>query len=255
MPTSDDPGAQEFLKVLLDRSELQLADKEMTVFREGPQSVQAKARYAKIKTAFEEGFLEELVTSAKEHPTVAGELAPEITSVIEGLVAAVSSERGRALVGLTVLQLCIKAICASQSIRLHKGDSRHGDDRFSWCEGISMRSLDKNYVTPVLRKHDLIRLNADGFMMTRSLAENYPYSKFYKAALRGGRNQWLMLTDLIETETLDPLAALKLLIALLLNRRQAFSEMADRTLALLSAKLRQIYLTRVAMSHPQRSGI
>ena len=61
-----------------------------------------------------------------------------------------------------------------------------------------MRSLDKTFITPVLRSYDILRTNADGVMMTRSLAENYPYSKLYKAAIRGNRDEWLEIIDLLE---------------------------------------------------------
>lgn len=71
-----------------------------------------------------------------------------------------------------------------------------------------LASLDKQYVTPVLRKYDLLRLNADGFMMTRSLAENYPYSPLYKANIRGARQEWLNLVEEVETNKISPEAAL-----------------------------------------------
>jgi len=45
---------------------------------------------------------------------------------------------------------------------LHKGSVN--SNSFSWVDGISMRVLDKNFVTPVLRKYNLLKLNADGFM-------------------------------------------------------------------------------------------
>ncbi|MDA7527929.1 hypothetical protein N8590_02975, partial [bacterium] len=212
----------EFLKVMLGRSELHLVNIAPEVFYEGPQSADAIARYAKIRSCLENDFLENLITEIKGNPTGVSEIPQEIVRELEELVDSISSEKGRGLVGLTLMQLCIKAICVEQSIRLHKGASHNSGDGFSWCEGISMRVLDKNFFTPVLRNHGLISLNKDGIMMTRSLAENYPYSKFYKAALRGAKSQWLNLTDLIETEQVDPLAALKVLVALLLNRRQAF---------------------------------
>jgi len=92
------------------------------------------------------------------------------------------------------IQLTIKSISPEQSIRLHKGSS---STSFSWKEGISMRVLDKNYITPLLRKYKLLRLNADGFMMTRTLAENYPYSQVYKAAIRGAKKEWLQKLHLV----------------------------------------------------------
>lgn len=219
---------EKHLKVFLDRSELHLPGLQDQTFHEGPQTANAKKRYQAIKNAFENGFLEKIIVEIKENPSSAPELPPKILKILEELVESVSSERGRAIVALTVMQLCIKAISPEQSVRLHKGDIRHGGDRFSWQEGVSMRSLDKNHVTPTLRKYDLVRLNADGFMMTRSLAENYPYSALYKAALRGGRTQWLLLTDLLETAKIAPEPVLRSLLSLLLNRTASFQTLANK---------------------------
>jgi hypothetical protein len=148
----------------------------------------------------------------------------------------VTSEVGRALIGLTILQLVVKSIVPEQSIRLHKAGKSIGTN-FSWKEGLPMRSLDKSFITPVLRKHGLLRLNADGFMMTRTLAENYPYSEVYKAAMRGGRNEWLKIVELVETKKLDPKSALKELIALLMNKSEAFEKLSSETLAILKKKI------------------
>ena len=120
------------------------------------------------------------------------------------------------------MQLTIKSIAPEQNIRLHKGSVNRNS--FSWQDGISMRVLDKNYVTPVLRKYNLLRLNADGFMMTRSLAENYPYTKLYKARLRGAREQWLNIVEILENGETTPLIALQYLISLLLNQASDFDD-------------------------------
>ncbi len=217
---------EEHLIVYQDRSKLHMPGLNDHVYQEGPQTADAKRRYQTIRASFEAGFLEDLIVEIKTTPISAPMLPTEILHLLEELVESVSSEKGRAIVALALMQACIKAICPEQSIRLHKGDNRHGGDRFSWKEGLSMRSLDNNYVTPVLRKYDLIRLNADGFMMTRSLAENYPYSALYKAALRGGRSQWLQLTDLLEAGAVDANGVLRSLVSLLLNRTAAFQTLA-----------------------------
>lgn len=163
-------------------------------------------------------------------------LKPGHEKVLTELVDSVTSEVGRAVVGLTFIQLAIKAICPEQSIRLHKGGSRRAES-FSWADGIPMRVLDKSYFTPFLRRNGLLRINADGVFMTRSLAENYPYSRLYKAALRGARDQWLMLTDLIERGDLDALCALKHLTIKLINRSESFNALATEALALCDSKL------------------
>lgn len=100
-----------------------------------------------------------------------------------------------------------------------------------------MRTLDKSYVTPALRRHDLVRLNADGFMMTRSLAENYPYSALYKAQLRGARDQWLAIVEELESGATDPEDSLKYLLSLLLNAATAFTNSASELIKLLDEKL------------------
>jgi hypothetical protein len=46
-------------------------------------------------------------------------------------------------------------------------------------------------------------------MMTRTLAENYPYSKLYKAGIRGARKEWLEITDDVENGDLDSFKCIK----------------------------------------------
>ena len=157
---------------------------------------------------------------------------------IRNLVELVTSEVGRALIGLSVMQLSIKAISPTQSIRLHKASSNKGS--FSWSEGVSMRTLDKNYVTPILRRYDLVRLNADGFMMTRSLAENYPYSDLYKAQLRGARKDWLSIVEELESNKTDALESLKYLVSLLLNSSHEFDFKANELLEEVDRKIKKL---------------
>jgi len=178
----------EFLRVYKDKSELVHSDGHIETFEEGSADQDAIIRYSKIVKTLQEGFLDSLITDCKENSDGVKDLKIEKqhAELIDALIASVTSEVGRALIGLSVLQLVVKAIEPSQSIRLHKGG--RSSYNFSWKGGISMRSLDKNYITPKLRSHGLLKLNADGFMMTRSLAENYPYSPLYKANLRGGKN-------------------------------------------------------------------
>jgi len=77
-------------------------------------------------------------------------------------------------------------------------------------------------ITPTLREYGLLRLNADGFMMTRSLAENYPYSNLYKAAIRGAKDEWTKITDWLETDELDAESGLMHLLVFLNNRSETF---------------------------------
>lgn len=218
------------LKVFRDHSELVYETGGKHVFEEGRLSHSAQERLNHIREVFAAGFLPELIQECRRPDVFLGDLPDEQLALLEALVNAITSEVGRAIVGLCVLQLCIKTIEPNQNIRLHKGGSSYGETRFSWKEGIPMRSLDKSYVTPVLREYDLLRTNADGVMMTRSLAENYPYSQLYKAAIRGGRNEWLTIIDLLERGEMQAGIALRYLLALLLNKSEKFQETTKATL-------------------------
>lgn len=196
-------------------------------FDEGRTTDNARKRLELIREALKNGFLEELIGECQDPKVRIENISDDQLSVIESLVNSVTSEVGRAIVGLTVLQLTVKSILPAQSIRLHKG----GSGGFSWKEGIPMRVLDKNFITPVLRKYNLLKLNADGFMMTRSLAENYPYSKLYKAAIRGAKHEWLEITDAVEMGKLDSLNALKQLLVFLNNKSEAFLKLANEVIS------------------------
>ena len=214
------------LRVFEDHSEYHKKKGGIEVFTEGILTEDARRRVAGIKEAFESGFLEGIISGMEkgELEVHYDNISHEARESIDGLVGSVTSEVGRALIGLSVMQLCIKAISPEQNIRLHKGGT--GRNSFSWAEGVSMRTLDKNFVTPTLRRHDLLRLNADGFMMTRSLAENYPYTRLYKAQLRGARVEWLSLVEELQNGTTSPLESLKYMIAKLINAATYFTERA-----------------------------
>lgn len=214
------------LCVYLSRSELHHKNGAVEVYLEGRPSADSRARYSKIQLALEEGFLEHMIAECSFPTTEIEDMPAEHQVLLQRLVDSLTSEVGRALVAITIMQLCIKCILPEQNIRLHKG----GRGNFSWEEGISMRSLDKCHITPVLRRFDLLRLNADGFMMTRSLAENYPYTKLYKAAMRGARNEWLTIVDLLERNEISPEPALKYLLARLHNRSATFIKNSDGAL-------------------------
>jgi len=211
-----------YLRVYSNRSEYYTGDgSTCLIFEEGQSDTRAKERIKEIRLAFSNGFLSNIIESVKKNIRIdTGKISSNAESAIIALVNEVTSEVGRALIGLSVMQLTIKAINNEQSIRLHKGGEKKGS--FSWKEGISMRTLDKAFVTPVLRKHNLLKLNADGFMMTRSLAENYPYTNLYKANLRGAKQSWLTLVEEIESSETDPLETLKLIIKKLYEASDIF---------------------------------
>lgn len=245
------------LKVYVNKSELVRPDGTIEIFLEGPTSGEAKRRYQKIKTVLENGYLETQIIRCQT--TEASELGflglkDDDIALIERMVSSIMSEVGRALVALTIMQLCVKAIEPEQSIRLHK--SSGGTYNFSWKEGISMRSLDKLFITPTLRKYDLLRLNADGFMMTRSLAENYPYSGVYKAQIRGARNEWLRIVERVENGNIKSEIALCYLLSQLLNRAEQFIQLSNSMLESLtkfSARSSSDQVYQVIIDHINRS--
>ena len=226
------------LRIFENKSEYH-AEREgdIDTFEEGRISNNAKERMKTVKDALHAGYFEDLIVgiangSDQADPRKITQIAQES---ISGLVDSLTSEVGRALIGLSVMQLCIKAIAPEQDIRLHKGSGN--SSAFSWQEGISMRTLDSGYITPILRKHELLRLNADGFMMTRSLAENYPYTPLYKARLRGAREEWLNLVDDIQSMSSDPRESLKLLISKLHNSATNFQVAVEELLAVAKSSL------------------
>lgn len=188
--------SESYLRVFSYKSELVLPDGTVQVFLEGGVNQTAKQRYRNITTALSNGYLETQLLICRDSSNLDfSQLNQNHIELFNKLVQSVTSETGRAIVGLTVMQLCIKAIEPAQSIRLHKGNN--GAKDFSWREGISMRSLDKKYISPILRTYDLLKMNADGGMMTRTFAENYPYSSLYKARIRGARSEWLDIVEAI----------------------------------------------------------
>jgi len=215
------------LKVYSNRSVLVGSDSSEQIFKEGTPDASALARLAVIEDALGLGYLDQLIEGLKQQQIIPGSADPEHLGIIETLVGSVTSEVGRALVGLSVLQLTIKSITPEQDVRLHKS----GRGQFSWAEGLPMRSLDSKYITPSLRKFDLLRLNSFGFMMTRSLAENYPYTKLYKAAIRGAKDAWITLVDVVQEDGVDPRTLLEALISILINRSEHFRELGDEVLA------------------------
>jgi hypothetical protein len=221
---------QRHLRVFEHRSEYYTENGHIETYPEGIISKEAKKRIKQVRNAFANGFLEELIIELFEGQETVDmkQVSHSASKSVNALVDSLTSEVGRALIGLSVMQLCIKSIEPEQNIRLHKGSSNRAS--FSWVEGISMRTLDKKHVTPILRKYNLLRLNADGFMMTRSLAENYPYTFLYKASLRGAREQWLFLVEEVERQQTSAIETLKYLLSRLINAASLFDEAVNELL-------------------------
>lgn len=216
------------LDVYQNRSELHY-DNNAMVFHEGKTDKNATGRYALIKESLNNGYLENLYSKNVEYDFSL--VSKSSKTLLDNLVNGITSETGRALVGLTFLQLIIKSLAPKQSIRLHKGSTRNNG--FSWVEGIPMRVLDKTYSTPFLREKELLNINKDGVMMTRSLAENYPYSRLYKADMHGPFSEWISIVDALEDGTMQPEPALNYLLSVLINRSNKFKLLASETCAML----------------------
>lgn len=197
-------------------------------FEEGTQTDEARQRYEHIQKELDDGYLEEQIHDVATTGThLDTELSEQHQALIDDLVDGVSDGAGRSLAGLAVVQLTIKSIAPDQNIRLHKGSQR--SDHFGWKEGISFRTIDSTHIAPALREYDLLYVNKDGVMMTRSLAENYPYSQVYKASLRGPRDAWGKLVEAIERSdsSLAPEPALRYLLLDLVNRGSYAQEISQ----------------------------
>lgn len=224
---------EKHLDVFKDRYELH-QENGTSVYYQGLQSKTTQQRYRKINQKLKDGYLSTVIKSIAQKDFSA--LSEKNQKLLKNMVDGITSEVGRALVGLACLQLTIKAIAPEQSIRLHKGSTKR--DKFSWVDGISMRTLDRNYNTPFLRKYGLLNVNKDGVFMTRSLAENYPYSVLYKAEMRGPFSQWIAIVDAIENQTLPAELGLCYLISLLKNRSEIFKQKAEKA-CLLTDKFKE----------------
>ena len=223
-----DNGFEKHLDVYENRYELH-QDGDKQVFYQGFQNIATQQRYARINQVLKDGYLKNKIGSISD-VDFSG-LSEENQRILRNLVNGITSEVGRALVGLTFLQLTIKSIAPDQSIRLHKGTTRKGS--FSWVDGISMRTIDSTFITPFLREYRLLNLNSYGAFMTRSLAENYPYTSLYKAEMRGPFSDWIVIVDAIEENRMPPELGLSYMMALLQNRSDHFQQMADSVCKLL----------------------
>lgn len=242
------------LKIYKNRSELVDEKGKSITYYEGKPNKDSKKRILKIKNALNGGWFRKFVQETIENPSLEIEIEDKHSSLIEQLINSITSEVGRAIVGLTILQMTIRAIEPKQSIRLHKG----GNADFSWADGITMRTLDSNYIEPVLREFGLLYVNKYGVFMTRSLAENYPYTQFYKAAIRGGKKYWLLITEEIEKKRLDCSIGLKYIISLLSNRSESFKKMANEAIHLtnqyLSTVKNKVKIFNLIYSHISESS-
>lgn len=222
-----DGKAESHLDVYENRYELHRGRK-IAVYYQGVQNEAAKRRYTLINRTLSAGYLDEKLKAVPD-ADFSG-LSERGRLLLRNMVDGITSETGRALAGLTFLQLTIKSISPEQNVRLHKGASKGSS--FSWKEGISMRTIDSLHTTPFLRKHALLKLNKYGLFTTRSLAENYPYSGLYKAEMRGPFQDWTAIVDALEDGRMPAGPGLCYMMALLQNRSEKFREQAERACGL-----------------------
>ena len=223
---------EDHLDVYAQRSVLHIGNAVLT-FQEGAQSASTRRRYQRICEAFEAGYLPNVLRDVQSGKIDLSAVADEDAALLRQIVDGVSENEGRAVVCICFLQLAIKSIEPAQSIRLHKGGT--SNKGFSWVEGISMRSLDSKYTSKFLRDNHLMSMNSFGAMMTRSLAENYPYSGLYKASIKGPAAAWIKIVDSIELGETNAKLALAYLMALLRNRSDAFNALSNKACSLATA--------------------
>jgi hypothetical protein len=239
--------SEEYLKIFHDKSIFVSSGNEIEYF-EGPQSEIAKHNQEKIKSVLDTGWFDNIINDSILTQDENELISDNFRKTLYRLVESITSEVGRAIVGLTILQLTIKSIIPAQSIRLHKASNNHAS--FSWRDGVPMRVLDNTYITPKLREYNLLKLNADGFMMTRSLAENYPYTSLYKANIRGAKAEWVEIVNTIENNPEISLASLKLVITFLKNRSERFQNKVNETMLRVDE-----YLTRISNKNELRAKL
>ncbi len=194
-------------------------------FKQGKQSKEARLRFEEISRTLKADYLKNRLLRINSADF--SELEDSEKNILSRLVDGITSEVGRALVGLTFLQLTIKSINPIQNIRLHKGNNNNNN--FSWEEGISMRTLDRTFNTPFLREMGFLNLNRDGVFMTRSLSENYPYTSLYKAQMKGPFKEWITVVNFIEENPKKSSVALDFMMVLLSNRSVKFNELVEKT--------------------------
>ncbi|MEO9294343.1 MAG: hypothetical protein ABI347_01940 [Nitrososphaera sp.] len=249
---NEEKDVEPHLKIFKDRSILVKEDGSEIIFREGSPNKSSKERTNKLRAELSKGFLKKIIDNCRS-PDISWNITEKQDKIIDKLISGVTSEQGRALMAVTILQLCIKCIDPTTSIRLHKA----GRGIFSWEDGLSMRTFNSEYIAPILRSENLLKYNIFGAFMTRSLAENYPYTKFYKASIRGPKEAWLELVDQLEDGLLDPLECLKRVISALINKSEKFILLANETMSLkeqyLSLPVTVDDIARLIMTHVNNS--
>lgn len=198
------------------------------VWFEGKQTTAAKQRYVIIKEQLQEGFLTRKIEEARSADSALDFLTipSNYRQDLDKIIASMTAQAGRGLVGTCLGQLAIKAICPDQDIRLHKASN--SSSAFSWKEGISMRAINDSFVIPELGERGLLRSNQYGSFMTRTMAENYPFTTFYKAEIRGAKDSWVRITQALESGEINADAALLYVLNTLWKNSKVFEELVEK---------------------------
>jgi hypothetical protein len=102
--------SDEHIRIFLNKSILLREDGTEEEFTEGNSSPQAKQRLKQIKSKFEQGFLQTEIDYCKSNAIDFLDLDESQIHRLNTLVNSVTSEVGRAVVGLIILQLSIKTL-------------------------------------------------------------------------------------------------------------------------------------------------
>lgn len=254
--TDEDP--EPHIRVYPDRHEIYKGGTIIEEHSTASRSDEAKQRSNDIKESFDDGYLIEKLELVREsgidhipERIQKSEDFQQLQSHIDRVVDAMSANRGRALSVHTVLLLAIKSLEPTQSIRLHKSSI--------WKEGLPMRGIDSDYISPELGDRDLVHLNSDGGMMTRTLAENLPYGVAYPANIKGAQSSWAGVIEILEQNDDGELseAALEYMLLVLYNRGHKANELNEvaisRTENLISEGLSGKEVLRLIREHINNS--
>lgn len=224
--TDSDSSTEPHIRVYSDRHEIHRSGEHLETHSTDDRSEAAKRRSNHIKNQLEKGYLSRRLNKVAESglEDVPKELQNreefnQLQNHLNEIVEGISPNQGRALAVHTVLLLAIKSIEPEQSIRLHKSSI--------WKEGLPMRGIDSEYIAREISDRDLVRVNRDGVMMTRTLAENLPYGIAYPAEIKGPQRAWGQVIETLEETDDGDLAegALHYLLLTLHNRGEDAREL------------------------------
>lgn len=157
-------------------------------------------------------------------PCYVEQLDDEDRNYLRAIADSIGPGHGRAVAIYLIEQLAIKWAHPAIDIRLHKQ---------IWQGGVSLRSIGQKIVVPFLRNNEVIAINKFGPAMTRSLAENYPFTPLYMADVKGATREWLELVERVQYGEVKPFPALVVFMSFLMKNNKQFNSMSEAVLGLL----------------------